>query len=153
MAAALGIPRRGYQRHRRSAALNHYDVPESLRLRAIELGAVPVTWRQMARLTREWRRAGARPDATRSSMMAVEGVVLGRVHRGHALAQQELGVVGRDDAAHDDRGGADPAARSRSSTSGTSSRWEPERMDSPTMSTSSSRAAATIWAGVSRIPW
>ncbi len=31
MAAALGIPRRGYQRHRRSAALNHYDVPEGLR--------------------------------------------------------------------------------------------------------------------------
>ena len=29
MAAALGIPPRGYQRHRRSAALNHYDVPES----------------------------------------------------------------------------------------------------------------------------
>jgi hypothetical protein len=61
MAVALGIPPRGYQRHRRSAALNHYDVPESLRLRAIELGAVPVTWREMARLTREWRRAGARP--------------------------------------------------------------------------------------------
>ena len=61
MAAALGIPLRGYQRHRRSVALNHYDVPEALRLRAIELGAVAVTWRQMARLTREWRRAGARP--------------------------------------------------------------------------------------------
>ena len=61
MAASLGIPPRGYQRHRRSEALNHYDVPESLRLRAIELGAVPVTWREMARLTREWRRAGARP--------------------------------------------------------------------------------------------
>jgi hypothetical protein len=61
MATALGIPARGYQRHRRSAALNHYDLPESLRVRAIELGAVPVTWREMARLTREWRRAGARP--------------------------------------------------------------------------------------------
>ena len=61
MAAALGIPPRGYQRHRRSAALNHYDVPEALRLRAIELGAVPVTWREMARLTRSWRRADARP--------------------------------------------------------------------------------------------
>jgi hypothetical protein len=61
MAAALGIPPRGYQRHRRSAALNHYDLPEGLRLRAIELGAVAVTWREMARLTREWRRAGARP--------------------------------------------------------------------------------------------
>src|SRR6201996_4578124 len=61
MAAALGIPRRGYQQHRRSAALNHYDLPETLRRRAIALGAVPVTWRQMARLTRAWRRAGAPP--------------------------------------------------------------------------------------------
>ena len=61
MAAALGIPRRGYQVHRRSAALNHYDLPESLRGQAIALGAVPVTWRQMARLTRGWRRAGAPP--------------------------------------------------------------------------------------------
>jgi Protein of unknown function (DUF4031) len=61
MAAALGIPRRGYQRHRRSAALNHYDVPEALRRQAIQLGAVPVTWREMGRLTRAWRRAGARP--------------------------------------------------------------------------------------------
>ena len=61
MAARLGIPERGYQRHRRSPALNHYDLPESLRLRAIELGAVAVTWRELARLTREWRRAGARP--------------------------------------------------------------------------------------------
>jgi hypothetical protein len=61
LAAALGIPRRGYQHHRRSAALNHYDLPEALRVRAIELGAVPVTWREMARLTREWRRADAQP--------------------------------------------------------------------------------------------
>jgi hypothetical protein len=61
MAARLGIPPRGYQRHRRSAALNHYDLPESLRLQAIELGAVAVTWRQLARLTREWR-AGLLPD-------------------------------------------------------------------------------------------
>ena len=74
MAAALGIPRRGYQRHRRSAALNHYDVPEGLRLRAIELGAVAVTWRQMARLAREWRRRAGRrrcrsTNPTRSSMI------------------------------------------------------------------------------------
>ena len=68
MAAALGIPPRGYQRHRRSAALNHYDVPESLRLRAIELGAVPVTWREMARLTRSGG-ALALGQPTRSSMM------------------------------------------------------------------------------------
>jgi hypothetical protein len=62
MAARLGIPPRGYQRHRRSAALNHYDLPEKLRLQAIELGAVAITWRQLARLTREWRLAGAQPD-------------------------------------------------------------------------------------------
>jgi hypothetical protein len=61
LAGQLGIPRRGYQRHRRSAALNHYDLPEVLRLRAIALGAVPVTWREMARLTRAWRLADARP--------------------------------------------------------------------------------------------
>ena len=61
MAEALGIPRRGYQIHRRSPALNHYDLPEILRRQAIALGAVPVTWRQMARLTRQWRRAGAPP--------------------------------------------------------------------------------------------
>jgi hypothetical protein len=61
LADRLGIPRRGYQEHRRSPFLNHYDVPERVRQRAIGLGAVPVTWRQMARLTREWRRAGAPP--------------------------------------------------------------------------------------------
>jgi hypothetical protein len=61
MAGRLGIPPRGFQRHRRSAALNHYDLPENLRLRAIELGAVAVTWRELARLTREWRRADVRP--------------------------------------------------------------------------------------------
>jgi len=62
MAARLGIPRRGYQRHRRSPALNHYDLPERLRLQAIELGAVAITWRELGRLTREWRRGGARPE-------------------------------------------------------------------------------------------
>ena len=63
LAGQLGIPARGFQRHRRSAALNHYDLPESLRHQAIALGAVPVSWRQMARLTRAWRRAGARPGS------------------------------------------------------------------------------------------
>jgi hypothetical protein len=61
LAAQLGIPPRGFQHHRRSAALNHYDLPESLRQGAIALGAVPISWREMARLTREWRHAGARP--------------------------------------------------------------------------------------------
>jgi hypothetical protein len=61
LAERLGIPRQGYQQHRRSAALNHYDLPEALRRQAIALGAVPVTWREMARLTRAWRHAGAQP--------------------------------------------------------------------------------------------
>jgi hypothetical protein len=61
MAARLGIPEHGFQRHRRSSALNHYDVPESLRQQAIELGAVAITWRELGRLTRVWR-AGAPPD-------------------------------------------------------------------------------------------
>jgi len=61
LAGRLGIPLRGFQRHRRSAALNHYDLPESYRDRAIALGAVPISWREMARLTREWRRADVQP--------------------------------------------------------------------------------------------
>ena len=69
MAAALGIPPRGYQRHRRSAALNHYDVPEALRLRAIELGAVAGDLARdgapHAGVAARWRSA----SDTRSSMM------------------------------------------------------------------------------------
>ena len=38
-------------------------------------------------------------------------------------------------------------------TSGTSSRWLPDRIDRPMMSTSSSRATAAICSGVSRMPW
>ncbi len=45
-----------------------------------------------------------------------------------------------------------PFARRPSTTSGTTDRCEPDSTDSPTTSTSSSTAAATIWAGVSRIP-
>ena len=65
----LGIPRRGYQVHRRSAALNHYDLPESYRLKAIELGARPGDLAgdgpPYAGVAARWR--SARP--TRSSMM------------------------------------------------------------------------------------
>lgn len=39
-AARLGIPRRGFQG-------DHYDVPSEWRLRAIEMGAVPVTSREL----------------------------------------------------------------------------------------------------------
>jgi hypothetical protein len=42
MAAALGIERRWFQG-------DHYDVPEDCRDRAIELGAVPVSSRELIR--------------------------------------------------------------------------------------------------------
>ena len=39
-AARLGVPRRAFQG-------DHYDVPEELRLRAVDLGAQPVTGREL----------------------------------------------------------------------------------------------------------
>jgi hypothetical protein len=42
LAEALGIPRRAFQG-------DHYDLPEDYRDRAIELGAVPVSSRQLIR--------------------------------------------------------------------------------------------------------
>lgn len=42
LAAQLGIERRRFQG-------DHYDVPEEIRLRAIELGAVPVPSRELVR--------------------------------------------------------------------------------------------------------
>ncbi len=65
LAERLGIPRRAFQRHRRHPALDHYDLPEHLRLRAIALGAVPVTWRQAGRMVREWRRESPTAAAAR----------------------------------------------------------------------------------------
>ena len=69
MAAALGIPAGGYQLHRRSAALNHYDLPEVLRLQAIALGAVAGDVAgdgpPYAGVAARWRSA----SDTRSSMM------------------------------------------------------------------------------------
>ncbi len=56
-AAALGMRRAWFQEHRRHPALNHYDVTEELRQRAIALGATPLTWRETARMLRERRRA------------------------------------------------------------------------------------------------
>ena len=46
-----------------------------------------------------------------------------------------------------------PALCSPSITAGTASMWEPDRIDRPMTWTSSSTAAATICAGVSRMPW
>ncbi len=61
----LGLRRAWFQRHRRHPALNHYDVTEETRERAVALGAVPLTWREAARMLRARRLAepasGARP--------------------------------------------------------------------------------------------
>ena|GEM_PF-424546 len=56
-ARRLGLRRAWYQEHRRHPALNHYDVTEEARCRAIDLGAVRVTWREAGRMVRCWRRA------------------------------------------------------------------------------------------------
>ncbi len=52
-AAELGIPRRFFQG-------DHYDLPEHVRARALELGAVPVTTRELLA-----RMAGPRGDRAR----------------------------------------------------------------------------------------
>ena len=52
-AAQLGIPRRFFQG-------DHYDLPEHLRLRALELGAAPVGTRELIA-----RMAGSRGDRAR----------------------------------------------------------------------------------------
>ena len=104
-------------------------------------------------LTRAWRRAGARPAPPGPSMMRSNGEVLGRVDGGHALAAQDLGVVGRDDAADHDRGvdaGRPQAVEHLGHQLEVRAREDREarRCRRPRRA-----AAATIWAGVSRMPW
>jgi hypothetical protein len=60
-ARRLGIPARAFQQKPGKPQFDHYDVPEELRIQAIALGAVALTWREAARL----RRRG-RPRATAS---------------------------------------------------------------------------------------
>jgi Protein of unknown function (DUF4031) len=56
-AAQLGMERRWFQSNLRRPHQSHYDVPERLRPQALELGAVPITWRQVGAMMRR-RRAG-----------------------------------------------------------------------------------------------
>jgi hypothetical protein len=56
-AAAVGIPRRAFQG-------DHYDIPQELRVRAVEMGAVEVDGRV---LVRRLRAAGLRKRRSRSS--------------------------------------------------------------------------------------
>jgi hypothetical protein len=55
-AQRLGLRRAWFQDHHRDVTRHHYDVTEPTRLRAIEAGALAVTWRQAAR-DRRLRRA------------------------------------------------------------------------------------------------
>jgi Protein of unknown function (DUF4031) len=52
-AQMLGIPRRAFQSKPGKPAFDHYDVPDELREKAIELGAVSLTWREAAKLRRK----------------------------------------------------------------------------------------------------
>ena len=60
-AEQLGIPRRFFQG-------DHYDLPQHVRTRALELGAVPVTTRELLA-----RMAGPRGDRARNRADAREG--------------------------------------------------------------------------------
>jgi len=54
-ALRLGLRRAWFQEHPGRAYRDHYDVTDALRMAAIELGATPVTWRDMGRLMRQRR--------------------------------------------------------------------------------------------------
>jgi hypothetical protein len=63
-AAALGIPSRGFHHNPERPWKDHYDCPEQIRARALELGATPLGRREAAdrlRAKRDEHRAAA-PD-------------------------------------------------------------------------------------------
>jgi hypothetical protein len=54
-AARLGMRREWFQHKERRPHQAHYDVPERARQDALDLGAIPVTWRQLGRMLRQRR--------------------------------------------------------------------------------------------------
>jgi len=58
-AARLGMKRAWFQHKEGRPHQAHYDVPERSRRVALELGAVPITWRQLGRMIRLRRSAPA----------------------------------------------------------------------------------------------
>jgi hypothetical protein len=54
-AAQLGMKREWFQHKEGRPHQAHYDLPERSRQAALDLGAVPVTWRQVGRMIRQWR--------------------------------------------------------------------------------------------------
>ena len=63
-AERLGLRRAWFQSDHRHPHRGHYDVPEHVRRRAIELGAEAVTWRQLGALLRARRGIVDRPTGT-----------------------------------------------------------------------------------------
>jgi hypothetical protein len=63
-AARLGVPRSGFHSNPARPWKNHYDLPESVRELAIELGATPITGREAARQLRLKRAAHREPPAS-----------------------------------------------------------------------------------------
>jgi hypothetical protein len=63
-AARMGMQRAWFQHKPNRPHQSHYDVPERARSRALRLGAVPVTWRQLGRMMRDRRtgRSGSEPS-------------------------------------------------------------------------------------------
>jgi Protein of unknown function (DUF4031) len=58
-ATRLGMRREWYQHKRTRPHQGHYDVPERIRERAVALGAQTVSWRELGRMLRHRRSAGA----------------------------------------------------------------------------------------------
>ncbi len=56
-ALRLGMRREWFQHKVHRPHQAHYDVPERVRARAVELGAVPISWREMGRMLRRRREA------------------------------------------------------------------------------------------------
>ncbi len=65
-AVRLGMRREWFQHRAGRPHRAHYDVPDRARQDAIDLGAVPVTWRQVGRMMRERRIGRPAPAANPS---------------------------------------------------------------------------------------
>ncbi len=57
----MGMKRQWFQHKPQRPHQAHYDLPERARAQAIELGAVPVSWRQLGKILRA-RRSSAAPS-------------------------------------------------------------------------------------------
>lgn len=64
MASKIGVALRWYQN-------GHYDVCMSMRTKAIKLGAVEVTYRQLGWMIKEQKRSGKLPDLTPQGVLSL----------------------------------------------------------------------------------